>query len=89
MKMKIKRIPRLIVRDFGCHRLASRSVLEAGNASRNIIRFGTQGGGPLLGLLDIPSKELPYRIWMERVPSCLPTGQAHMSESMVLVASLT
>ena len=74
---------RLIVLDFGCHRLAS--VVEAGDASGKIIRSRTQGGGPLRGLQDMSSKELPYRIWMERVPSCLPSGQVHTSESMVLV----
>lgn len=74
---------RLIVVDFGCHRLAS--VVEAGDASGNIIRSRTQGAVTCLGVRDISSKELPFRFWMERVPSRLPSGQVHMSESMVLV----
>lgn len=78
---------RLIVLDFGCHRLAS--IVEAGDASGNIIRPRTQRGGPLLGVLNITSKELPYRIWMERVPSCLPSGKVHMSESVVLVVNVS
>jgi len=73
----------LIVVDFGCPRLAS--VVEAGDASGNIIRSRTQGGGSLRGIVEFPSEELPYRIWMERVPSCLPSEQVHMSESTVLV----
>ena len=77
---------RLIVIDFGCHRLAS--VAEAGDASGNIIRPCMQGG-PLRGVIDMSSKELPYRIWMERVPSCLPSGQVHMSENMVLVIDVS
>ena len=77
---------RLIVIDFGCHRLAS--VAEAGDASGKIIRSRTQGG-PLRGVIDMSSKELAYRIWMERVPSCLPSGQVHMSESMVLVVDVS
>jgi len=78
---------RLIVVDFGCHRLAS--VVEAGDASGNIIRFRTQSRGLLRGIVEFPSKELPYRIWMERVPSRLPNRQVHMSESMVLVVDVS
>ena len=82
---------RLIVLDFGCHRLAS--TVEAGDASGNIIRSRTQGGGELLGVLDISSDELPYHIWMERVPSCVssrfPSALVHMSESMVLVVEVS
>ena len=78
---------RLIVVDFACHRLPS--VVEAGDASGNIIRSRTQGGGSLPGIFKFPSEELPYRIWMERVPSRLPSSQVHMSESMVLVVDVS
>jgi len=78
---------RLIVVDFGCHRLAS--VVEAGDKSGNIIRSRPQGGVSLVGVLDISSKELPYRIWMEREPSCLPSRQVHMSESTTLVFAVS
>jgi len=73
---------RLIVIDFGCHRLAS--VVEAGDASENIIRSRTQKAASLLGVREISSEELPYRMWMERTPSRLPSGQVYMSESMIL-----
>jgi hypothetical protein len=73
---------RLIVIDFGCHRLAS--VVEAGDASGNIIRSRTPKVISLRGVCDVSSEELPYRIWMERVPR-LPSGQVQMSEGMVLV----
>ena len=77
---------RLIVVDFGCHRLAS--VVAAGDASRNIIRYRAKRG-PLRGIVEFPSKELPYRTWMERVPSCLPSELIQMSESMVLVVDVS
>ena len=73
---------RLIVIDFGCHRLAS--VVEAGDASGNIIRSRTQKAISLLGVREISNEELPYRMWMERTPSRLPSGQVYMSESMIL-----
>ena len=78
---------RLIVVDFACHRLAS--VVEAGDASGNILRSRTQGGGSLRGIFEFPSQELPYRIWMERVPSCLPSEHVHMSESTILVVDVS
>ncbi len=56
--------------------------------SGNIIRSRTRGGS-LRGIVEFPSEELPYRIWMERVPSCLPSRQVHMSESMVLVVDVS
>ena len=73
--------------DFGCPRLAS--VVEAGDASGDIIRSRTQGRDPLHGIVEFPSEELPYRIWMERVPSCLPSEQVHMRESTVLVVDVS
>jgi len=73
---------RLIVIDFGCHRLAS--VVEAGDASGNIIRSRTQKAVSLLGVREISSEELPYRMWMERTPSRLPSGQVYMSDSTIL-----
>ena len=78
---------RLIVLDFGRHRLAS--VVEAGDASGNIIRSRTQGGGPLQGGYGTTNMEPPCRIWMERVPSCLPSGQVHMSENMVVIVDVS
>ena len=78
---------RFIVIDFACHRLAS--VVEAGDASGNIIRSHTQGEGSLRGIVEFPSKGIPYRVWMERVPSCLPSEQVHMSESTVLFADVS
>ena len=81
---------RLIVIDFGCHRLAS--VVEAGDASGNIIRSRTQKAVSFLGVREISSKELPYRMWMERTPSRLPSGASglvHMSESTILVLGVS
>ncbi len=78
---------RLIVVDFGCHRLAS--VVEAGDASGNIIPSRTQGRDSLRGIVEFPSEELRCRFWMERVPSCLPSEQVHMSESTVLVVEVS
>ena len=78
---------RLIVVDFACHPLAS--VVEAGDASGNILRSGGEVGGLLPGVGELPSEEPPYRSWMERVPSRLPSSQVHMSESMVLVVDVS
>ena len=81
---------RLIVIDFGCHRLAS--VVEAGDASGNIIRSRTQKSISLPAVRGTSSKKLPYRIWMERIPSRLPSGASglvHMSESMILVLGVS
>jgi len=81
---------RLIVIDFGCHRLAS--VVEAGDASGNIIRSRNQKAISLPAVRGTSSKKLPYRVWMERIPSCLPSGASglvHMSESMILVLGVS
>ena len=80
---------RLIVVDFGCPRLTS--VIEAGDASGNIIRIRslTRGEDSLWSVVEFPSEELPCRIWMERVSSCLPSKQVHMSESTILVVDVS
>ena len=78
---------RLIVVDFARYRLAS--IVEAGDASGKIIRGGAEVGGLLPGIADIPSEETPYCIWMERVPSRLPSEQVHMSESTVIVVDVS
>lgn len=78
---------RLVVVDFGSYRLSS--AVEAGDEGGNIMRCRPQEGVLLVGLNDTSSQELPCRIWMERVPSCLPSGRVHMSENMVLVVAVS
>ena len=78
---------RLVVVDFGSYRLSS--AVEAGDESGNIIRCRPQKGVSLVGVYDISSNGLPFRIWTERVPSCLPSDQVHMSENMVLVCAVS
>lgn len=78
---------RLVVVDFGSYGLTS--VAEAGDDSANIIRCRPQGDFSLVGVRGMFSEGRPCRIWMERVPSCLPSGQVHMSENMVLVSAVS
>jgi hypothetical protein len=78
---------RLVVVDFGSYRPTS--VVEAGDESGNIIRCRPQEGVSLTGVCDTTSQGLPYRIWMERVPSCLPNQEELMSENMVFLLGVS
>jgi len=78
---------RLVVVDFGSYRLAS--AVQAGDESGKIIRCRSQESVSLVGVFETCSKGLPCRIWMERVPSCLPHEQVHMSENTVVVCAVS